>query len=1040
MSQKNSFISILEQLAILNKNAVEVLTKMNDTVSSKSSSVSLNITDETGQVSTYEMPTVGFLKNELDIANSNIKKLAALDSDNSVIIIENNSSRKIKSVDLNREPSQVSTINTVSSFSQANNWFFESLMNPLLNIKIDLTDKIDDNVSKILSRRYIIKFEKNDDGTLTNRGNTSYNTFKSQFLNRNDFSIDSFLKWLNSSTNLGVANSANENQYMDEQIFSLDYREINYKGIFSVSKIETDKINNKIWYHLNSITYYGKDGSTKLLTIGDEVILTKKNSFSKYKVREINTSSSLFRIGFDRVEGYDPIPIGSSVLEYYYPAQLNKEVKVTIGFDEYNVIFIRPINTDTNIISGSWSKGMSFYTNDLVLDTDSNIGMSDFYLNNVFDYGALLKDLVVKKIPSSYGAVPNYPQLLSDNFKVVQINKHLTDTKDYKTLKNLHSQKNVSKSKLEQLNEAIIEKNKELSIKVYKSVAEKSQSQNELDKLIKKQESETKLYSSIVAQISNSKAEVSTDPKFRIRGFWDMPDAIIKTGYKPQEVVGFEIQYRYSSKFSGENPTEGFEVKRNNTTSTINNQNGTVLGTKTTTGYFSNWIPLKTDIRQREYDNVKGEWYWEIEDISDADTPNINQLDIPIQANEKVEIKIRSISEVGYPETPLYSEWSEILTVEFPDDLKNILGENEFILKEASQEEIKVQFDNELNAKGLIRHASESFYVNEQYYAHTDKIIATSFKDTNGNTLSLFDYLKSLDDKINVLQETIKRTKGELKVTLYRNTDENIITNNSTLNITINCENYAIYGTGTTITQRTKEFKNNIYAFKEVYLKFENIATENAYGLISDRTLESINTQSIIGKNRATFIDKDGILRVQVNNQYLWLKDREGQTNLLYDGTGSTSVGGNNLVKEILSLNDKNIGDAFKDINILENNIWYDSTAPLQSFIATVHPYVSSIDDLTTTSEDGIKIIKATDSFKIPIILYFKLDGSKENDSIISIDTAIAPKTLSKKLIFYLEPENSNKPFTFNLIFNLNRHNKAITQSTQVTTIQNSTQ
>jgi hypothetical protein len=33
------------------------------------------------------------------------------------------------------------------------------------------------------------------------------------------------------------------------------------------------------------------------------------------------------------------------------------------------------------------------------------------------------------------------------------------------------------------------------------------------------------------------------------------------------------------------------------------------------------------------------------------DLPNINQLDISIQSNEKIDIRIKSISEVGWPDS-----------------------------------------------------------------------------------------------------------------------------------------------------------------------------------------------------------------------------------------------------------------------------------------------------------------------------------------------------------------------------------------------------
>ena len=351
MAQKNSFISLLEQIAQLNKNSVEVLTKLNDVVSSDKNNVTVNFYEEDGGVQKFELPTVGWLKNQIDIANSNIKKLSTLEGDNSVIIIDENTSRKIKSVDLNREPTQITNLNVATEFQQSNNWFFESLINPSLTVELDLSGQITDNVNKVLSRRYIIKFQRDEDNILTTNGTNSLTTFESQFLNTNNFTIEEFLTWLNNPTNLGVVNRDDVNQFRDDQYFDLNYKEINYKGYFSVLKMERDSLNNKTWYHLNSLTYYDRNGNSKSLSIGDILAITSKNSYTKYKIIEVNTSSSLFRIAVERIEGYDPIPIGNSVLEFYSTLTKQSNVKVTIGFDEYNVLFMKPINTDNNIIA-----------------------------------------------------------------------------------------------------------------------------------------------------------------------------------------------------------------------------------------------------------------------------------------------------------------------------------------------------------------------------------------------------------------------------------------------------------------------------------------------------------------------------------------------------------------------------------------------------------------------------------------------------------------------------------------------------------------
>jgi hypothetical protein len=94
------------------------------------------------------------------------------------------------------------------------------------------------------------------------------------------------------------------------------------------------------------------------------------------------------------------------------------------------MFFIKPINSN-NLLAKKWSLGTGYYTNNLRLVSDSTangLSMEQFYTDYVYDYGVILQDLVAKKIPNVLGGVPSPPVLGTNNFKVVQINTHLTDT------------------------------------------------------------------------------------------------------------------------------------------------------------------------------------------------------------------------------------------------------------------------------------------------------------------------------------------------------------------------------------------------------------------------------------------------------------------------------------------------------------------------------------------------------------------------------------------------------------------------------------
>lgn len=1011
--QNNSFVTIAEQVSLLNQNSVEIITKMNDVVTSTNSSVNVIQYDSNGDQYSYSLPTIGKLQSEITELNNNVNRLSGM-NDNNVHIINGNSTKKIYLSDLNREPNKIDSIDYVSTFNQSNNWFFESLMNPTLSIKFDLTDKIGNDVDGVLSRRYIVKFERDSNGIYTNRGESSRVDFVNKFVGKKNINYSDFIDWHTNSTNLGVV--TNLTPIYDEQYFNFEYQEVSDHGIFSVMKQELDTINNKLWFHIYPYKYTTSTGSEKIIKIGNELILNKQDSVTRWTVLETSESNSNFRVRLERIEGFDPIPTGTNVLKYYGSTVVNKNVKVTIGFDEHLVVFMKPTNSKNRIKGSLWSTGTGIYTNDLKLDTDSNKSMSQYYLESVSDYGNLIRDMIKKSIPSNYGVEPDAPILDVNNFKVVQINKHLTDTNDSKKINDLHQQKNSIKTKLEQINNAIIQKNQDLSIKVYSSISDKTTSQNELNKLISDQESYSKNLNSITTQIKSQTDTVNkVSPKFKIRGFWNIPNGKEQSGYRTQEIVQFKIQYRYSSKNGTENQTEGYNL--------------TDSSNVTKTAYFSNWTPILSDLRKRTYDETTQTWTWLVENVSDADTPNINQLDISINAGEKVEIRVQSISEVGYPDSILESVWSNILTIDFPDNLNSIIDENKFILDEAQSDNIVSQFNLTLDSKGVNKHTQESYYINESYVAHNDDKIVTNYKDTVGNNYNLREYLDYLTNKISKLEGIIYSSKGILKVSIFNGINQIEIKNNSELNLSVVLENYGI-------TKDKINYDNKVGIIKDFYLKFENLSS--AAGL-SFLVRDSYTLGTIIRQNSSSdlvsLVDTNNNFVIQTDNQYVYFCDTYNNTNL-YDGDllNNSDVTENLLISAIESDN-KNMGLNSGYTNLSKNNIvvypatgkfsddyindWKNGVGVMGTLVA---PQVKTINDLISPNGTSLEITNDEDII-IPINIYWIFKTNDTINSSINLSTEQLMEH-NKSLRVRLNPSTISTPFDF--IVNFNIQNKKI--------------
>lgn len=457
------------------------------------------------------------------------------------------------------------------------------------------------------------------------------------------------------------------------------------------------------------------------------------------------------------------------------------------------------------------------------------------------------------------------------------------------------------------------------------------------------------------------------------------------------------------------------------------------------TAQFSNWNSYLSDVRKRYWDEKAGVWYWKIEDVQDADTPNINQLDISIQPNERVEVRVLAISEVGWPDSVLESEWSNVLTIDFPDDINDVLSENQFILSEATQDQSVVQMDSTLNTKGVYQHIDDQFYVNNILYKHMDKDIAVSYKGDMNNTLNLFEYLGTLTDRIKSLEEIINKVKGELRIYLYK---DNIlikeILNNTTSQIKIECEDYVTSATG-----GTRKYINDLYMIDDYKVVLSNIALNGELGLLSNRNFISGGTNIFYTDilNQALLIDFNDDLYPQQNNQFIWFMDMDSQVNIYSGGTFGQS---NINVPYILNTNNFNYGSCqFQyqngvPLTNINDNMFWNTSAPSTNLLTTVHPYFSDLSNIVETGQDKIKKISPKTDFVIGTKIFFKLNGSLDTGNIIQINSGAHVNKQRKMKIFF--ETDDGKTYQFTLVFNLSNYKQYFkTNTVNQTTLQSGT-
>jgi hypothetical protein len=196
------------------------------------------------------------------------------------------------------------------------------------------------------------------------------------------------------------------------------------------------------------------------------------------------------------------------------------------------------------------------------------------------------------------------------------------------------------------------------------------------------------------------------------------------------------------------------------------------------------------------------------------------------------------------------------------------------------------------------------------------------------------------------------------------------------------------------------------------------------------------------------FTDVSGSTRTQLNNQFIWSLNYDSVTqndlSKVSENIGNSfaSLGNNSLVDK-LSLTEYNLGYSentaisFVSSNnsLTDPSKWIDTATSVSSetkLLTTIHPVIDTLQTLVENNEDKVKTINGNTELIIPIGIYFKmnsLDDTKPGNDVVDLSKVTTSTTHVKKLKFFLEDENKNRPFIFTLKFTLNRNRTAVSSS-----------
>lgn len=719
MQNINSFAENVKTLTDSANKVLSVAEAMNESITGNAPEIYLS--DD------IKLPSFSNVLRRLDRVENTVAKFT---QGKGVVETDDGTYRKIKVTAVSAPPTSITGLEQVNAFSINPNWFFESFQYPRCVVKLDLTPHVEESSDRAYVTRIIIPANQ-----ITN-GISNIDFYRNNIAGQN-------LSY-NRLVDLLEENGIEYMEDKDEVKFPLTYEK--YDGRFTVVNhglLKGEKGVSRLWYYLNTLSYATVDESGQHTDNGNLLSLYDYIRFndSLFKVIDIDQKEKRIRleyaVGYATIGDYD-------VIELYNPPFAEKVVEIGIGINEIDIVYVKGVNEEYNLISREWSNPVSFYTNELTFENDENETFDTYYSERVADFGKRLVDQLKEGQISAYsGLEPNAPVLNADDFRVVQINTQLEATLDMERYNNLTTQISSTKSNITAVRNTISE-NKDLLIQTSDST-ERDNIQNVINSDTESLDSLTTQYTSLVEELDTLLTDaniIKYNPKYHIRGFFAIPEARY---LKPEEqkgkqtIIGFEIMYRYLHTDETGTALNTFDYTVNDTIST---------------GVFSDWNIMRSDILTKKYNPDTDSYQWIDTDPMDGTQININQIDIPIRNGEKVQIKIRSISEAGYPYNPLKSDWSNSVIIAFPDDLTTDDSVTT-ILETVRNDMTAVVLQETMTAAGVYTHLADSNSTFKHSAANIEytEVVTDEAGKTTVTEMSLQDKVKQLSDLVQSLMQ-----------------------------------------------------------------------------------------------------------------------------------------------------------------------------------------------------------------------------------------------------------------------------------------------
>lgn len=967
----------LSQIVALTRQNLELLTALNESFYTRKEHIAVQIEGQS-----FAIPSFLSLESKIDSLQQNLDNLLDAPKTGEAFTYFDGTTQKMELSGYASTPTHVD-LGAVTQFGVETNNVFKDFMSPNPYVRLDIRS-IPNNIKHVNIKKIAIK-------------NTELKSLLDALIGDEVQGGASSLVSYSDVYKLLYNYLSGEDYVEYNTVRRLPIRETNAYGVYTIRSIEDTYQDSNLDEHYElvleeDLTYTISNGTiSRDIKVGDVLITNDDKTQMIIESVVPGTKHLKVRILYGGYANlYDSTTANSDrcKLKFYKSPSWDqtKYIDVPIEEDRYVCIFAAIINDTTNIQS-PWGTGL--YIDTYKLEDGSGNTFDDYYktyVNNIGDSlfaitRMMTDDSQIEKLSSSeFETLMKYKPTIdtsSNLIRVTQINKHLNDSKSVQRIRTLYNQKVEYKNQLNTIQDAIDTINATLATISFSDTSNtRVVYESQLEEYNTKRRELTASLQSIIGEISESANSSETpieNAKYRIRGFVDVSMSGINLS-TPTDVIKLDVEYRYKnhSKFTGNAETIGDDY------------------------IYSDWNKMDS-IQRYIQPKLSGTTItYSLEESGEARNQiSFNQLDIPISQGEVVDIRVRYVYNLGYPFVRFTSDWSPIVTIEFPEEfLTNV--EVLDILSENNDDIKKQQYIGTLNQYGLIDHAEDMIQDQTIKYFHQPEHISSGFYTSERRIIPLKDKLSEIVSSLSDLQsEVYGAVSDNLVLSISDNSSAvelkpNIVNTFRTISYDSNDN---VFDKLLTTVIKQSPLLLNIYNAGDYTIKLHTLFPGDYHVELSESTANSkYDVNDYITGTGGVYMLFDNTIRNLVEgetgdileyidkqrlNQFVYFRTRVGGANALYSNSAPDYVRDDELQSNI-KLSNHSMHDNTKAV--AEYGVYnLEGDSESNDRFAYLYPYPGLLSSICATSKDAFVTIDPGNSIKIPLnfVYWFK----KSNNS-----------------------------------------------------------